>query len=47
MNPLSYFILAYQDVLYRNVFLSLDRLIVASHTHLPIAGFGLLTICDL
>jgi ABC-2 type transport system permease protein len=28
MNPLSYFILAYQDVLYRNVFLSLDRLTV-------------------
>ena len=28
MNPLSYFILAYQDVLYRNVFLSLDQLIV-------------------
>src|SRR4030095_14052881 len=28
MNPLSYFILAYQDVLYRNAFLSLDRLMV-------------------
>jgi lipopolysaccharide transport system permease protein len=28
MNPVSYFILAYQDVLYRNVFLSVDRLIV-------------------
>jgi homopolymeric O-antigen transport system permease protein len=27
MNPLSYFVLAYQEVLYDNVFLSLDRLI--------------------
>jgi ABC-type polysaccharide/polyol phosphate export permease len=28
MNPVSYFILAYQDVLYRNAFISLDQLMV-------------------
>src|SRR5262245_48581890 len=28
MNPLSYFILAYQDVLYHNAFPSLDRLMI-------------------
>jgi ABC-2 type transport system permease protein len=47
MNPLSYFILAYQDVLYRNVFLSLDRLIVLLIlTFLSLGlGYSLFLIC--
>jgi len=47
MNPLSYFILAYQDVLYRNVFLSLDRLIVLLIlTFLSLVlGYSLFLIC--
>jgi len=47
MNPLSYFILAYQDVLYRNVFLSLDRLIVLLIlTFLSLfLGYSLFLIC--
>jgi lipopolysaccharide transport system permease protein len=47
MNPLSYFILAYQDVLYRNTFLSLDRLMVlAVLTFLSLGlGYSLFLMC--
>jgi lipopolysaccharide transport system permease protein len=47
MNPLSYFILAYQDVLYRNTFLALDRLMVlAVLTFLSLGlGYSLFLMC--
>ena len=44
MNPLSYFILAYQDVLYHNVFLSVDRLIALLILTFLSLVFGLFTI---
>ena len=47
MNPLSYFILAYQDVLYHNVFLSVDRLIaLLTLTFLSLGlGYSLFMFC--
>jgi ABC-type polysaccharide/polyol phosphate export permease len=47
MNPLSYFILAYQDVLYRNAFLSLDRLMVLLILTFVslVLGYSLFLIC--
>ena len=47
MNPLSYFILAYQDVLYHNAFPSLDRLmILLMLTFLSLGlGYSLFLIC--
>jgi ABC-type polysaccharide/polyol phosphate export permease len=47
MNPLSYFIIAYQDVLYRNTFLSLDQLMVLLIlTFLSLAlGYSLFLMC--
>jgi ABC-2 type transport system permease protein len=47
MNPLSYFILAYQDALYHNAFLSIDRLMVISIlTFLSLGlGYSLFLIC--
>jgi lipopolysaccharide transport system permease protein len=47
MNPLSYFILAYQDVLYHNVFLSVDRLIaLLTLTFLSLVlGYSLFVYC--
>jgi len=47
MNPLSYFILAYQEALYHNVFLSLDRLLVLLMlTFLSLVlGYSLFLIC--
>ena len=47
MNPLSYFVLAYQDVLYRNTFLSLDQLMVLLIlTFLSLAlGYWLFLMC--
>jgi lipopolysaccharide transport system permease protein len=47
MNPLSYFIMAYQDVLYRNVFLAFDRLMVLLIlTFLSLVlGYSLFLIC--
>jgi lipopolysaccharide transport system permease protein len=47
MNPLSYFILAYQDALYRNIYFSLEQLLViASLTILSLAsGYILFAVC--
>ena len=47
MNPLSYFILAYQDVLYHNVFLSVDRLIaLLTLTFVSLGlGYSLFVFC--
>ena len=47
MNPVSHFILAYQDALYHNAFLSLDRLMVISIlTFLSLVlGYSLFLIC--
>jgi lipopolysaccharide transport system permease protein len=47
MNPLSYFILAYQDALYHNAFLSINRLMVISIlTFLSLGlGYSLFLFC--
>jgi ABC-type polysaccharide/polyol phosphate export permease len=47
MNPVSYFILAYQDVLYHNVFLSVDRLIaLLTLTFVSLGlGYSLFVFC--
>jgi len=47
MNPFSYFILAYQDALYRNIFSSLDRLMaLISLTLLSlVSGYTLFVVC--
>jgi lipopolysaccharide transport system permease protein len=47
MNPISYFILAYQEALYHNTFLSLDRLVVLLIlTFLSLVlGYSLFLIC--
>jgi lipopolysaccharide transport system permease protein len=49
MNPFSYFVLAYQDALYRNVFSSLqDWLVIASLALGSLAfGYALFAICKL
>lgn len=44
MNPFSYFILAYQDALYHNIFSSLDRLMALTTTYSAVTGFRLHTI---
>jgi ABC-type polysaccharide/polyol phosphate export permease len=47
MNPLTYFILAYQDALYRNSFSSLERLaVIVVIAFLSLAvGYRIFTIC--
>ena len=47
MNPFSYFILAYQDALYRNVFSSLEQWVVIMLLAAVFlaAGYTLFTTC--
>ena len=47
MNPFSYFILAYQDALYHNIFSSLDRLMALTSLTLLslVSGYTLFVVC--
>ena len=47
MNPFSYFILAYQDALYHNIFSSLDRLMALTTLTLLslVSGYTLFGVC--
>jgi lipopolysaccharide transport system permease protein len=47
MNPFSYFILAYQDALYHNIFSSLDRLMALTTLTLLslVSGYTLFVVC--